>query len=78
MDCGDILWISERDDWRHLYRINGTTGGMTLLTPGEWNVREIYDVNEEDGYVLFAANGMNAIDEKGGTPAGEDPYTSIC
>lgn len=74
MDCGDILWISERDDWRHLYRINGTTGGMTLLTPGEWNVREIYDVNEEDGYVLFAANGMNAIDEKGGTPAGEDPY----
>ena len=74
MDCGDILWISERDDWRHLYRINGTTGEMTLLTPGAWNVREIYDVNEEKGYVLFAANGMNAIDEKGGKPAGEDPY----
>ena len=74
MDCGDILWISERDDWRHLYRIDGTTGEMTLLTPGAWNVREIYDVNEEKGYVLFAANGMNAIDEKGGKPAGEDPY----
>ena len=74
MDCGDILWISERDDWRHLYRVDGTTGEMTLLTPGAWNVREIYDVNEEKGYVLFAANGMNAIDEKGGKPAGEDPY----
>ena len=74
MDCGDILWISERDDWRHLYRIDGETGEMTLLTPGAWNVREVYDVNEEKGYVLFAANGMNAIDEKGGKPAGEDPY----
>lgn len=74
MDCGDILWVSERDDWRHLYRIDGATGETVLLTPGAWNVREIYDVNEEEGYVLFAANGMNAIDEKGGTPAGEDPY----
>lgn len=74
MDCGDILWISERDDWRHLYRIDAETGEMTLLTPGNWNVREIYDVNEDKGYILFAANGMNAIDEKEGTPEGEDPY----
>lgn len=74
MDCGDILWISERDDWRHLYRIDAETGEMTLLTPGKWNVREIYDVNEDKGYILFAANGMNAIDEKEGTPEGEDPY----
>lgn len=74
MDCGDILWISERDDWRHLYRIDGATGAMTLLTSGSWNVREIYDVNEEGGYVLFAANGMNAVNERGGRPRGEDPY----
>lgn len=74
MDCGDILWISERDDWRHLYRIDAGTGEMTLLTPGNWNVREIYDVNEDKGYILFAANGMNVIDEKEGTPEGEDPY----
>lgn len=74
MECGDILWISERDDWRHLYRIDAKTGEMALLTPGNWNVREIYDVNEDKGYILFAANGMNAIDEKEGTPEGEDPY----
>lgn len=74
MECGDILWISERDDWRHLYRIDAGTGEMTLLTPGNWNVREIYDVNEDKGYILFAANGMNAIGEKEGTPEGEDPY----
>lgn len=75
MDNGDILWISERDDWRHLYRIDGKSGATVQLTKGEWNVREIYRIDEESGLVYFAANGMNAIDESGdGAPKGEDPY----
>lgn len=75
MENGDILWVSERDDWRHLYRIDGKNGKMSQLTSGAWNVRDILRIDEENGVIYFTANGMNAIDESGnGTPAGEDPY----
>jgi dipeptidyl aminopeptidase/acylaminoacyl peptidase len=62
-----MLWISERDDWRHLYIIDTHTLQMRQLTRGEWNVREIHKVDEEGGFILANANGLHAA-------AGEDPY----
>ena len=61
------LWISERDDWRHLYLIDPYTLQMRQLTRGAWNVREIHHVDEEGGYILANANGIAAS-------RGEDPY----
>ena len=68
MDDGKhILWISERDDWRHLYMIDATDGSIRQLTKGQWNVREIQHIDEENGIILFYANGYRAA-------KGEDPY----
>ena len=68
MDDGrHILWISERDDWRHLYMIDAADGSIRQLTKGQWNVREIQRIDEEQGYILFYANGYRAS-------KGEDPY----
>ena len=64
-DGKHILWISERDDWRHLYCIDTETAAITQLTKGAWNVREIHHVTEE--YVLMNVNGLHASE-------GEDPY----
>ena len=61
------LWISERDDWRHLYLIDTHTLQMRQLTRGAWNVREIHKVDEEGGFILANANGLHAGE-------GEDPY----
>ena len=61
------LWISERDDWRHLYLIDTRTLQMRQITRGEWNVREIHKVDEQGGFILAYANGLAAA-------AGEDPY----
>lgn len=62
-----ILWISERDDWRHLYMIDAVSGSIKQLTKGEWNVREIHNVDEANGIILMEVNGLKAKD-------GEDPY----
>ncbi|MGN0195079.1 MAG: DPP IV N-terminal domain-containing protein [Candidatus Cryptobacteroides sp.] len=62
-----ILWISERDDWRHLYMIDAVDGTIRQVTKGQWNVREIFNVDEETGTVLMYVNGLNAA-------KGEDPY----
>ena len=64
-DGKHMLWISERDDWRHLYSIDTETGAMKQLTKGEWNVREIHKVT--DDYILMNVNGLHAAE-------GEDPY----
>ena len=66
-DGKHVLWISERDDWRHLYIIDTHTLAMRQLTRGEWNVREIHKVDEEGGFILAYANGLAAA-------SGEDPY----
>ena len=66
-DGKHILWISERDDWRHLYIIDTKTLQMRQVTRGEWNVREIQHVDEEGGFILAYANGLAAA-------SGEDPY----
>lgn len=61
-----LLWISERDGWRHLYLIDATSGNVKKqLTSGEWVVREVVEVNEDDNYIIFYGNGRNK---------NEDPY----
>ena len=66
-DGKHVLWISERDNWRHLYIIDTKTLQMRQITRGEWNVREIHKVDEEGGFILAYANGLAAA-------SGEDPY----
>lgn len=68
-DLGDgeeLLWISERDGWCHLYLIDGTNGQVRQqVTQGEWVVRHVDYVDEANRTVYFTASGFNP---------GEDPY----
>lgn len=65
-DGKELLWISERDGWRHLYLIDGTSGQVKQqVTKGEWVVRQVDYVDETNRVVYFTASGFNK---------GEDPY----
>lgn len=65
-DGKEMLWISERDGWRHLYRMDGESGKvMNQITKGEWVVREVDFVDENNQQIYFTASGFNP---------GEDPY----
>ena len=54
-----FLWLSERDGWRHLYAVDRTNQGSTLLTPGAFDVISIAGVDEERGSVYFIASPDN-------------------
>ena len=82
-----LLFTSERDNWRHLYTVDIATGNVKQITKGDWNVREILHLDEEQGIILCYANGLKAKEERGnvapgtvsaagkkGKPQGEDPY----
>jgi dipeptidyl-peptidase-4 len=53
-----FLWVSEKDGWRHLYRI-GLDGRETLLTPGQYDIANIELIDERGGYVYFLASPQN-------------------
>jgi dipeptidyl aminopeptidase/acylaminoacyl peptidase len=65
-DGREMIWMSERDGWRHLYLYDGATGRLkNQITKGNWVVRAVDKVDEEKRQVWFQASGMYP---------GKDPY----
>lgn len=58
----EILWMSERDGWNHLYLIDGRSGRARALTHGDWVVRQVLRVDETRREVWFAASGREPGD----------------
>jgi dipeptidyl aminopeptidase/acylaminoacyl peptidase len=62
----EMIWMSERDNWNHLYLYDRLTGTVkNQITKGAWYVRDVLNVDEKKREIIFSANGMKA---------NEDPY----
>ncbi len=65
-DGSQLIWMSERDNWNHLYLYDTATGAVKRqITKGKWCVREVIKVDEENQCIYFTASGVNPK---------EDPY----
>jgi len=65
-DGKEMIWMSERDNWNHLYLYDRLTGAVkNQITKGAWYVRDVLNVDEKKREIIFSANGMKA---------NEDPY----
>ena len=49
----EFLWASEKDGWRHLYRVSRDGKNETLITNGNYDVMDIAAIDEKSGYVYF-------------------------
>ncbi len=64
--AGELLWMSERDGWCHLWLYDSAAGTVkNQVTRGPWVVREVLHVDEAQREVWFMAGGVRP---------GEDPY----
>jgi len=62
----EIIWMSERDGWNHLYLYDAKTGQVkNQITRGQWVVRAVERVDPEKRQVWFRAGGIRP---------GQDPY----
>jgi dipeptidyl-peptidase 4 len=62
----ELIWMSERDGWNHLYLIDQKSGNVKQqITKGEWVVRDVVDFDREKRTMLVSV---------GGYVQGEDPY----
>ena len=58
-ETGEILWMSERDGWNHLYRYDATDGELkNQITRGPWVVRRVEHVDAEKRQIWFYAGGV--------------------
>ncbi|MCB1211646.1 MAG: prolyl oligopeptidase family serine peptidase [Verrucomicrobiales bacterium] len=63
---GELIWMSERDGWCHLWLYDTKTGTLkNQITKGTWPVREVLHVDEAKREIWFLASGLRK---------GEDPY----
>ncbi|MEY2918370.1 MAG: hypothetical protein RIS73_2084 [Bacteroidota bacterium] len=56
----DFIWISEKDGWRHIYKISRDGKTETLLTKGNFDIDEISCIDESNNYIYFTASPVNA------------------
>ena len=57
-DGKEMIWISEKDHWRHIYRIDLTTGQMKLITPDAFDAFKPLRITDE--YVYFLGSKEQA------------------
>lgn len=56
----EFIWSSEKDGWRHLYRISKDGKKQTLITKGDYDVIENSLIDEKNGWLYFMASPNNA------------------
>ncbi|CAN5901352.1 hypothetical protein BH11VER1_BH11VER1_11570 [soil metagenome] len=62
----ELIWMSERDGWNHLYLYDAVTGQVkSQITKGSWAVLGVDKVDEESRQIWFRAGGIRP---------GQDPY----
>lgn len=62
----ELIWMSERSGWNHLYLIDSQTGAVkNPITQGEWAVRGVDRVDVEKRELILRTVGVQP---------GEDPY----
>jgi dipeptidyl-peptidase-4 len=59
----DFLWVSEKDGWRHIYRISRDGKKEVLLTKGNYDLVRTNAIDEKGGYVYFMASPENATQQ---------------
>lgn len=65
-ETNELIWMSERDGWCHLWLYDVKTGKPKhQITKGQWPVREVLHVNEAKREIWFLASGLRPV---------EDPY----
>jgi len=58
-DRNELIWMSERDGWNHLYLFDWKTGEVkNQITKGDWVVRAVDRIDPEKRQIWFRAGGI--------------------
>ena len=55
-----ILWDTEKDGWRHFYRVSLDGKPERIVTPGKYDVMDLKYTDVKGGYIYYMASPENA------------------
>jgi len=55
-----FTWMSERDGWRHHYKVSRSGEQLQLITAGEFDVDTVLHIDEREGWIYYIASPDNA------------------
>ncbi len=58
---GTAIWQSARSGYKHLYLYDNNGNLVKQITSGDWEVRDLYGVDEKNNFAYFLATASNAI-----------------
>ncbi|MEC9474890.1 MAG: DPP IV N-terminal domain-containing protein, partial [Candidatus Neomarinimicrobiota bacterium] len=61
---GNILWISERSGWRHLFIHTSKGKLLKQITNGNWEVKRIIRVDEKKNKIYFTSNKESVFESR--------------
>ena len=61
LEDGTFLWLSERGGWKHLYHYAADGKLLRQITDGEWEVRALHGVDEDDGWIYWSGTERSPI-----------------
>ena len=56
----EFLWVTEKDGWRHIYRVSRDGKKETLVTRGDYDIIRVSLIDEKNNAVYFIASPDNA------------------
>jgi dipeptidyl-peptidase-4 len=56
----DFIWVSEKDGWRHIYKISRDGQTEVALTTGPYDIEEIKCIDEANNLIYFTASPYNS------------------
>jgi len=62
-DGKSFIWVSEKDGWRHLYKISRDGTKETLLTNGQYDIATIKSIDGATDEIYFTASPENATQQ---------------
>ena len=55
MENGELIWISEKDGYKHIYRNRLDGRPINQITRGEWEVNSINAIDTANDIIYFSA-----------------------
>lgn len=59
-DGKEFIWVSEKDGWRHIYKISRDGTAEIDLTTGTYDIEEIKCIDEANNLIYFTASPYNS------------------
>ena len=64
LENGNILWISERTGWKHLFLHSKNGKLINQITDGEWEVKRIVHIDESKNKIYFTSNKESVFETR--------------